>query len=82
MILIWGNISIRRRTTPSVTLCTRDPTCTSLESNSSFQIERPATNRLRHGNVAPIIVIVIIIIIIVVVVALVVVVVAATVPVL
>jgi hypothetical protein len=60
-------------TTPTVILCTTNPTCTSLELNLSFRIERPTTNRLRHGTVAPVIVVINIIIVVAVVVVVVVV---------
>jgi len=46
MILIAYNRIPRRKTCPSVALCSRNVTCTGLGSNPDLCCERPATNRL------------------------------------
>jgi hypothetical protein len=45
--------STRRKTCPSATLSTTNPTWTDPESNPGFRGERLATNRLRHGTAMP-----------------------------
>jgi hypothetical protein len=47
----WENRSTRgKKTCPSATLSTTNPTCTDPGSNPGLRGERPATNRLSHGT--------------------------------
>jgi hypothetical protein len=45
-----GKRTTRRKTCPSATLSTTNPTCTDPGSNPGLRSERPATNRLKHGT--------------------------------
>ena len=51
MKLTGENRSTRRKTCPSTTLSTTNPTWTDQESNPGLRGERPATNRLSHVTV-------------------------------
>jgi hypothetical protein len=42
-----------KKTCPSVTFSTTNPTWTEPGSNPGFRGERPATNRLSHGSARP-----------------------------
>jgi hypothetical protein len=44
------SIRTRRKTCPSVTLSTTNPTWTDPGSNPGLRGERPATNRISHGT--------------------------------
>jgi hypothetical protein len=48
--LTWENRSTLRKTCPSATLSTTNPTWTDRGSNTGLRGERPATDRLSHGN--------------------------------
>jgi hypothetical protein len=50
MILKWENRRLRRKTCPSDTLSTKNPTRTALGTNSGLHTEEPATNRLSYGT--------------------------------
>jgi hypothetical protein len=50
MKLTGENRSTRRKTCPSATLSTTNPTWTDPGSNPDLRGERPATNRLSHGT--------------------------------
>jgi hypothetical protein len=50
MKLTGENQSTRRKTCPSATLSTTNPTWTDPGSNPGLRGERPATNRLSHGT--------------------------------
>ena len=50
MKLTGENLSTRRKTCPSATLSTRNPTWTDPGSNPGLRGERPATNRLSHST--------------------------------
>jgi hypothetical protein len=50
MKLTGENRRTRRKTCPSATLSTTNPTWTDPGSNSGLRGERPATNRLSHGT--------------------------------
>jgi hypothetical protein len=50
MKLTRENRSTRRKTCPSATLSTTNPTLTDPGSNPGLRGERPATNRLSHGT--------------------------------
>ena len=50
MKLTGENRSIRRKTYPSATLSTINPTRTDPGSNPGLRGGRPATNRLSHGT--------------------------------
>jgi hypothetical protein len=50
MKLTGENRSTRRKTCPSATLPTTNPTCTDPRSNPDLRGERPVTNRLSHGT--------------------------------
>jgi len=52
IILTGENRRTRRKTCPSATLSTTNPTWTDTGTNSGLSCERPATNRLSH-NTAP-----------------------------
>jgi hypothetical protein len=49
MILAGENRRTRRKTCPSVTLSTTNPTWIDLDAKPGLGGERPATNRLSHG---------------------------------
>jgi hypothetical protein len=51
MKLTGENRSTRRKTCPSATLSTTNPTWIDPGSNPGLSGERPATNRLSHGTV-------------------------------
>jgi hypothetical protein len=48
-----GKPTTRRKTCPSATLSTTNPTWTDPGSNTGLRSGRPATNRLSHGTVLP-----------------------------
>jgi hypothetical protein len=50
MKLTGENRSTRRKTCPSATLFTKNPTWTDSGSNPGLRGEMPATNRLSHGT--------------------------------
>jgi hypothetical protein len=50
MKLTGENRSTRRKTCPSATLSTTNPTWTDPGSNPGLSGERPVTNRLSHGT--------------------------------
>ena len=50
MKLTGGNRSTRRKTCPSATLSTTNPTWTDPGSKPGLRIEKPATNRLSHST--------------------------------
>jgi len=50
MILTRVNRITQRRTCPSATLSTTNPSWPGLGLNSDFHGERPATDRLSHGT--------------------------------
>jgi hypothetical protein len=50
MILTGETRSTWRKTYPSATLFTADPTWTGLGSNPRLRVERPATNHRTHGT--------------------------------
>jgi hypothetical protein len=50
MILTGENLRIRRKTCPSATLSTTNPTWINQGANPGLRGERPATNDLNHGT--------------------------------
>jgi hypothetical protein len=48
MILTGENGMTRRKTCPSATLSTTNPTLTTLEANTGLRGEKPVTNRLSY----------------------------------
>jgi hypothetical protein len=52
MILAGENRRTRRKTCPSATLSTTNPTWIDPGANSGLHSEKPATNRLSHGTAA------------------------------
>jgi hypothetical protein len=58
MKLTGENRSTRGKTCPSATLSTTNPTWADPGSNPGFRGGRPATNRLNHGTVIPLILII------------------------
>jgi hypothetical protein len=57
MILTGESRKPRKETCPNVTLSTTNPTWTDLEANLGLSVDRPATNRLSHGTVFPLLLI-------------------------
>jgi hypothetical protein len=49
MILTGENLRIRRKTCPSATMSTTNPTWINPNAKQDLRVERPATNRLSHG---------------------------------
>jgi hypothetical protein len=50
IILTGKNRRTRRKTCPSATLSTTNPTCTDPDANPGLRGERPATNELSHDT--------------------------------
>jgi hypothetical protein len=52
MLLTGENRRTRRKTCPSSTLCTKNPTWTEPGANPGLRSERPVTKCLRHATAA------------------------------